>query len=175
MNEKNTGVDKTAGRGYNDRDNDETGREQKMETIRKAKGKDLARIAEILIFNYRLNFYPIFRDDHFYFTEMQVPAVMEQLQPKLDHLWVFDDGAVKGFMQVEGTELKRLFVEPVLQNQSIGSALLDYAVQNLHVNQLWALEKNIRAIAFYERHGFHITPDRKTEDGTTEYLVRLER
>ena len=41
--------------------------------IRKANDKDLARIAEILIFNYRLYFYPIFQSDEYYFDELQVP------------------------------------------------------------------------------------------------------
>jgi len=36
-----------------------------MSPIRKATAADLARIAEIEIFNYRLNFYPIFRNDWF--------------------------------------------------------------------------------------------------------------
>ena len=34
--------------------------------IRKAAIEDLSRIAEIIIFNYRLNFYPIFQNDDFY-------------------------------------------------------------------------------------------------------------
>ena len=84
-------------------------------------------------------------------------------------------GVVKGFLQVEGTEIKKLFVEPILHNKSIGSKLLDYAIQEHQASCLWALEKNQRAIAFYERHGFHTTPDKKLEDGTQEYLVRLER
>ena len=45
--------------------------------IRPAVEADLARIAEIEIFNYRLNFYPIFRCDEFYFEELTVPALME--------------------------------------------------------------------------------------------------
>ena len=36
--------------------------------IRKAKISDINRIAEIEIFNYRLNFYPIFKNDDFYFN-----------------------------------------------------------------------------------------------------------
>ena len=31
------------------------------------------------------------------------------------------------------------------------------------------------AIAFYHRHGFRVTEERKFEEGTTEYLVRMER
>ena len=35
--------------------------------IRKATKNDLARIAEIQVFNYRLYFYPIFRTDEYFF------------------------------------------------------------------------------------------------------------
>lgn len=38
-----------------------------------------------------------------------------------------------------------------------------------------ALEKNTRAIAFYQKHGFHRIGHRTLEEGTTEYLVRMER
>ena len=91
--------------------------------IRKANDKDLARIAEIQIFNYRLYFYPIFQADEYYFEELQVPSLMKEYESQLDSLYVFDDGAVKGFIKIEGTYIARLFVEPVLQNACIGSKL----------------------------------------------------
>ena len=146
-----------------------------MTPIRKAETGDLARIAEIEIFNYRLNFYPIFRSDEYYFGDLQVPQLMEERAAALGTLWVYDDGVVKGFMQVKADEVVKLFVEPVLQGQSIGSALLEYAVSRLNARQLWALEKNDRALRFYARHGFHPTGDRKPEEDTEEYLIRLER
>ncbi len=146
-----------------------------MNHIRPASEADLSRIAEIEIFCYRLNFYPIFRSDEFYFEEMQVLTRMESLRRLLDELFVYDDGVVKGFMRVHGQELCKLFVEPVLQSRGIGAALLAHAVDALGVRHLWALEKNTRAIAFYQRHGFRLTEQRRLEEGTTEYLVRMER
>ena len=146
-----------------------------MENIRKATVDDLARIAEIEIFNYRLNFYPIFKNDDYYFRELQVPTLMKQYESIVDNMWVYDDGAVKGFIQIENGEIKKLFVEPVLQGNGIGFKLLNFAVESHNANTLWALEKNIRAIRFYERYGFKITADKKLEEDTTEYLVRLER
>ena len=146
-----------------------------MNHIRPATEDDLCRITEIEVFNYRLNFYPIFRSDDFYFGDLQVLPRMASLRRLLDEFWVYDDGAVKGFMRVHGQELCKLFVEPVLQSQGIGAALLEHAVNVMSVRHLWALEKNTRAIAFYERHGFHLTDQRRPEEGTSEYLVRMER
>ena len=146
-----------------------------MKNIRKAKIGDLARIAEIEIFNYRLNFYPIFKNDDYYFNELQVPTIMKQYESIIDNMWVYDDGAVKGIIQVENQEIKKLFVEPVLQGKGIGSMLMKYAIDYHNANILWALEKNTRAIRFYESHGFIVTADKKLEEDTTEYLVRLER
>ena len=143
--------------------------------IRPATEADLCRITEVEIFNYRLNFYPIFRSDDYYFAELQVLSRMESLHRLLDEMWVYDDGVVKGFMRVHGDELCKLFVEPVLQGRGIGAALLTHAVNTMGVRHLWALEKNTRAIAFYQRHGFHLTTQRRLEEGTTEYLVRMEK
>jgi putative acetyltransferase len=143
--------------------------------IRKANEKDLARIAEIQIFNYLLYFYPIFRSDEYYFQELQVPDLMKSYEPELDSLYVYDDGVVKGFIKVEGTYIARLFVEPVLQNGAIGSHLLEYAIKEHNANHLWALEKNVKAIRFYERHGFVATGEKKPEEGTTEYLIMMRR
>ena len=144
--------------------------------IRKAKLDDLARIAEIEVFNYRLNFYPIFKDDSFYFGEMQVLNVTQTNKSHMDQLWVYDDKSiVKGFLWVDGKQIKKLFVEPVLQSQGIGAKLLEHAVSELGATYLWALEKNTRAIAFYKRHGFLVTDEKMFEEGTTEYLVKLTR
>ena len=143
--------------------------------VRKAGLNDLSRIAEIEIFNYRLYFYPIFKSDEYYFSELGVPSLMQKYESGLDSLYVYDDGAVKGFIKIEGTYIAKLFVEPVLQNASIGSQLLEYAIKEHNADHLWALEKNTKAIRFYERHGFMLTGDKKPEDGTSEYLVLLKR
>ena len=146
-----------------------------MNYIRQAKINDLVRIAEIFVFNYRLNFYPIFQEDIFYFEELTVFNMVESFAKELDSIWVYDDGVVKGFIQIEKREVKRLFVEPVLQGKAIGTELLEYGIAKKDANHLWALEKNIKAIAFYQRHGFDTTNEKKYEKDTTEFLVRMEK
>ena len=135
-----------------------------MNYIRQAKINDLVRIAEIFVFNYRLNFYPIFQEDTFYFEELTVFNMVESFAKELDSICVYDDGVVKGFIQIEKREVKRLFVEPVLQGKAIGTELLEYGIAERDANHLWALEKNIKAIAFYKRHGFDTTNENKYEE-----------
>lgn len=146
--------------------------------IRKAETQDLSRIAEIFVFNNRINYYPIFGDAQYSFGELQVLSVIDSCFGKaeiLKNLYVFDDGIVKGFIQMNGTEIVKLYADPFFQSHGIGKALIEFAVSRFGANHLWALEKNARAIAFYGRHDFLPTGKRKFEEGTTEYLVELRR
>ena len=149
-----------------------------MKHIRPAETGDVCRLSEIEVFNYRLNFYPIFKNDEFYFKEYTTESLSEtyKMNPEMiENTYVFDDGCVKGFIRVTEGVIQKLFVEPVLQGKGIGDTLLTYAIREKGAHSLWALEKNIRAIAFYEKHGFSKTGDKMLEDDTDEYLVQLKR
>ena len=150
----------------------------KANAIRKAVPEDVSRIAEIIVFNNRLCFFPIFQDESYSFGEMQVlPLAKEYLNDRelLARTRVYDDGVVKGIAVVRGDELEKLYVDPAFQGRGIGAQLLDHAVSVLGVNWLWALEKNAGALRFYARHGFLSTGEKKFEEGTTEYLIRLRK
>ena len=145
-----------------------------MKNIRQAAEKDLSRIAEIEIFNYRLNFYPIFKSDWFYFEYLTVPSLMKKYAVETGSFYVYDDGVIKGFVKTSDNEIQKLFVEPVLQGNKIGDALVNFATEKLSADNLWALEKNTKAIKFYKKHGFELTGEKKFEEDTTEYLVKLK-
>lgn len=145
-------------------------------TIRKARANDLSRIAEIYVFNNRVNFYPIFKEEEYSFGELQVVSLADHYfkqEEIIKDIYVYDDGVIKGFVQMNGTEICKLYVDTFFQNGKIGARLLEYAVRQLQADHLWALEKNIRGIAFYRRYGFRLTGEKKFEEGTTEYLVQL--
>lgn len=149
-----------------------------MFNIRKARVDDLSRTAEIYVFNNRINFFPIFKDEGFSFGELQVVSLVDHYFKKdeiIKNIYVFDDGLIKGFLQMNETEICKLYVDTFFQNEGIGGELMEYAIQELHADNLWALEKNIRAIAFYQKHGFCVTDQKKLEEDTTEYLVKLVR
>ncbi len=146
--------------------------------IRKATADDLSRAAEIYVFNNRINFFPIFKDESYSFGELQVVSLADNYFGKeevIENLYVYDDGLIRGFIQMNGTEICKLFVDTFFQGRGVGGELIEFAKNELHADNLWALEKNVRAISFYQRHGFHLTGERKFEEDTTEYLVKLER
>ena len=147
------------------------------QTIRQAAQTDVSRVAEIIITNYRVNFYPIFRNDAFYFSELNVADAIQQYREDpliLDNTYVFEEnGIVKGVLRMNGTEIEKLFVEPTFQNQQIGAKLLHFAVERLGADHLWVLEKNPRAIRFYQRNGFRFTQQKKLEEDTTEFLLHM--
>ncbi|MDE5714537.1 MAG: GNAT family N-acetyltransferase [Anaeroplasmataceae bacterium] len=149
-----------------------------MDNIRKADIRDSSRIAEILIFTKRMNYRKIFHNDKISFGEMQVYPLAQDyiLQPeKLNNIWVFDDEFVKGMIHIKGKEVVELYVDPFFQNMSIGTKLIEFAIQMFHVSYLFVLEKNIGAIRFYQRHGFSLTQKRLLEEGTKEYKVKMKR
>ena len=93
----------------------------------------------------------------------------------LGHIWVYDDGIVKGLLHLEGDEIRELYVDHFFQGQGVGAALIGFAIEQHGARQLWALEKNTGALRFYARHGFAPTGEMEFEEGTTEHLLRLAR
>ena len=141
--------------------------------IRRATADDAGRIAEILVFNNRINFFPIFKDEYYSFCEMQVTNLIPDIVSNLANTYVYDDGVLRGVAVVSGDELFKLYVDPMFQSRGFGKALLEFVTEEKGVTWLWALEKNIRALAFYEHNGFTRTGEKVFEDGTTEYLVKM--
>lgn len=146
--------------------------------IRRAERRDRSRICEIFIFNNRVNYFPIFQDESYSFGELQVLSLADGYFGKeevLKNIYVFDDGILRGFVEIAGTEICKLYVDPFFQRKGVGGQLVEYAVREFRADRLWALEKNTRAIAFYQRHGFRLTGEKEFEEGTTEYILKLER
>ena len=76
-------------------------------TVRKAGIHDLSRIAEIYVFNNRIQFFPIFKDEGFSFGELQVVPLVDHYFKReeiMKNLYVFDNGLARGFIQMNGTE-----------------------------------------------------------------------
>ncbi|MCI9569741.1 MAG: GNAT family N-acetyltransferase [Lachnospiraceae bacterium] len=149
-----------------------------MKPIRKASVQDASRLAEILIFAKRVHYRRIFCNDKVSFGEMQVlPLAQEYLADteKLESVWVYDDEFVKGMIHTGQNEIQELYVDPFFQNMGIGTQLITFAIQEQGARWLWVLEKNEQAIRFYQSHGFRMTKERRTEAGTAEFVVKMQR
>lgn len=146
--------------------------------IRQATTLDASRIAEILIFTKRLNYRSIFHNDKVSFGEMQVYPLAKKYMDNsgaLDGIWVYDDEFVKGMIHIADHQISELYVDSFFENQGIGSKLIRFAIEQMHCDHLWVLEKNEKAIRFYQRHGFVITEEKKYQEGTPEYIVKMKR
>ncbi|MBD5457021.1 MAG: GNAT family N-acetyltransferase [Lachnospiraceae bacterium] len=145
--------------------------------IRHATSDDASRIAEILIFTKRVNYRQIFQNDRVSFGEMQVYSLAKDYidnPDKLKNIWVYDDEFVKGMIHIDGTQIVELYVDSFFENQGIGSRLIEFATERMNCDYLWVLEKNVKAVHFYEIHGFSCTGERQLEEGTTEFIIKMK-
>ena len=143
--------------------------------IRAIKKEDLVRLAEIIVFNNRKNYYPIFQDIVYSFKEYNVVSVMNMFENDpifMSSTYVYEDEVIKGFITVHEGEILKLYVDSFFQNQQIGQKLIDAFPDARH---LWTLQKNTGAIAFYRKNGFTWDNTTKKEEGTDENLVHLKR
>lgn len=104
--------------------------------IRRTEKKDASRIAEILVFGNRVNFYPIFRDDEYSFGEVQVVPMAQKYETDaalLERTLIYDDGIVRGVIQINGGEVEKLYVDPCFTGRGIGGQLIEYAKKPLAV------------------------------------------
>ncbi|MBQ8317083.1 MAG: GNAT family N-acetyltransferase [Lachnospiraceae bacterium] len=146
--------------------------------IRQATIDDASRIAEILVFTKRMNYREIFQNDKVSFGEMLVyPLAKKYIDnpDELDGIWVYDDEFVKGMIHIEENQIVELYVDTFFENEGIGSKLVEFAIKKMNCDFLWVLEKNVKAIRFYQRHGFVITEEKQYEEGTTEYIIKMKR
>lgn len=144
--------------------------------IRRAEIRDASRLAEILVFSKRVHYRSIFQDDLFSFGRLQVWSVIQDFLARpeiLEEYFVYDDGIVKGLIHLKDDEIKELYVDPLLEGQSIGSALMTFALDRIFHPRLWVLEGNDPAIGFYKKHGFVFTGDRVPIPESSRYQARM--
>ncbi len=137
--------------------------------LRKAQEKDISRIAEILIFTKRQTYRPIFKNDHVSFNVMQVISEAQRIKDsgEIDNMYVFDDGIVKAVLTIKENSDKiyitDFYVDTFFQGLGIGTEILNkivgkYNNKEIHLNPL---DKNTKAIKFYENYGFKYTGNKE--------------
>lgn len=68
--------------------------------------------------------------------------------------WVWDEGAIEGFLVLTEDELLFLYLEPASTGRGIGTQLLEHAkARRPDGFTLWTFQANTGARRFYERYG----------------------
>ena len=86
------------------------------------------------------------------------------------------EGAVAGFIAIEGAFVDHLYVAPAHQSVGIGGALLKFAKETRPEGlKLWTFERNSKARSFYEKRGFvaiEFTDGSRNEERTPDLLYQ---
>lgn len=96
------------------------------------------------------------------------------------NLYVYDDGAIKGFIQIEKhfeiLDIINIAVRKEYQHLGIGKMLLDYIINKIKPKQvlLEVRETNVEAIKFYKKNGFIEINRRKKYYGNEDAII-MER
>lgn len=90
--------------------------------------------------------------------------------------WVaVEHGVIVGLLALDDEWVNQLYLAPERTGEGIGSELLSLAKRRRPGGlQLWTFQSNLRAIAFYERHGFvaEAWTDGDNEEGEPDVRLR---
>ena len=152
--------------------------------LRKATEKDIARIAEIIVFTKRHTYRDIFKNDNVSFNVIQVLSEAENLRKPnaLKNQYVYDDGIVKAIInadyQNDEIKLSDFYVDNFFQHEGIGTYMMKYFIDEAKkLNKKLSfvvLDKNVRAINFYEHVGFKYTGEKEEFENSGFYLLKYE-
>ena len=154
--------------------------------LRKAEKKDIARIAEIIVFTKRQTYRDIFKNDYVSFNVIQVLGEAERYAKEgaLAHQYVYEDSEiVKAIICAEdkGDEimLSDFYVDPFFQKEGIGTEIMNAFMSDAQKAgkklTFWVLNKNVKAIGFYENLGFTYTGVKEEFEDSGFYILKYAK
>lgn len=119
---------------------------------------------------------------HHFLTQEDRRSIDELVQQFLPNtaLWlpVDDSDLALGFMQLDGSHMAALFIDPAFHGIGIGRALVEHALSLQPSLTTEVNEQNALAVGFYERMGFTRIGRSSTDDDGRPYpllYLRLHR
>lgn len=84
------------------------------------------------------------------------------------------DAQIVGFIAFDDSYLEQFYVDPLFQNQGIGSQLFKYAQDNTSSLRVAVDNENVDGIRFYERHDFRLVGPIENSTGSTYEWISSE-
>ncbi|HSH49152.1 MAG TPA: GNAT family N-acetyltransferase [Halomonas sp.] len=111
------------------------------------------------------------------FWVSRADAMARDLLPSAEEVTVLEvEGRVIGFIALDGDHLQALFIDPRVQRYGHGSRLMAHAMAGHERLTLSVYSRNVRAVSFYHRLGFHAVKERlEPLTGASETLMVWER
>lgn len=102
------------------------------------------------------------RATHLFLTEediRKISAYIPNVLTNIPHLIVAqsDNLELVAFMGIADKKLEMLFISPEERGKGIGKCLVQYGIENYHVNEVCVNEQNPQAVGFYEHMGFIVS------------------
>ena len=137
-------------------------------TLRKARPSDLEAI--------------VLLDHKVLKTNWHERLYLEEITNKNTHFWILElEGLIVGFLAIkviadEG-EILQFAVYPDYQGQGFGSLLLDYALENLNIMDLFleVADSNEIARKFYKKYDFQLMRIRKNYYGPDQNGIEMRK
>lgn len=87
-------------------------------------------------------------------SELKI-AILEQYLPQLAvYVAMDEDDQVNGFLGVSENKLEMLFISQQNRGHGTGKKLLNFALEQLSINEVDVNEQNPQAVGFYKHMGF---------------------
>lgn len=111
------------------------------------------------------------------FWVSRADAMARDLLPSAEEVTVLEvEGRVIGFTALDGDHLQALFIDPRVQRYGYGSRLMAHAMAGHQRLTLSVYSRNVRAVSFYHRLGFHAVEERlEPLTGESETLMVWQR
>ena len=96
-----------------------------------------------------------------------------------NEVWIAESGdLLEGYVAFRADFIEHLFVRPESQGARLGVTLLEKAKEDAGELSLWTFQQNLRARAFYEKHGFDVvmeTDGADNDEKLPDVLYRWRR
>ncbi|MBN3860288.1 GNAT family N-acetyltransferase [Neisseriaceae bacterium PsAf] len=104
------------------------------------------------------------------------PLILEKYFPQLTSYYYADNDKILGLLGLSDDKIEMLFIDSDARGLGVGKTLLNFATDELKMNQLDVNEQNTQALKFYQDMGFEIKGRSELDgEGDPYPLLHLEK